>query len=189
MPRKHQATAIPCRITEKYWSIIRYFQRMSSSTSRFNNWSIAFTWIPISSWARSADKGSPLRTGIVDEPSGLIISIRTEGLYTGCRAKGVSFHKLASKILITCSSIRIAKNRIKLTSSHLSIKEYNSLIGYPDVNTSSTVFPQKSGFLSLCRKRKKHSYTQCSREWVLNNLRFWYGTKFEPKQEWSLFNF
>lgn len=41
------------------------------------------SWIPISSWARSAGNGSPLRTGRVDEPSGLIISIRMDGLYTG----------------------------------------------------------------------------------------------------------
>jgi hypothetical protein len=174
----------------KYRSIFRYFQRTSSSTSLIIV-NTVFTWIPISSWAKSADKGSPLRTGIVDEPSGLIISIRTEGLYTGCRAKEVSFHKLVSKTLITGSSIPIAKNRRKLMSSHLSVKEYNSLIRYPDVNTSSTVFPHQSCFLTLCRKRRKHSYTECSKEMSFQQSKiiFLYGTKFEPKQECSLFNF
>lgn len=45
------------------------------------------TCIPINSWASSADKDSPPNTDIVDEPSGLIISAKTEGLYTGCKTE------------------------------------------------------------------------------------------------------
>jgi len=45
------------------------------------------TWISISSWANSADKDSPLITGIVEEPSGLIVSAKTEALNTGYKYK------------------------------------------------------------------------------------------------------
>ena len=85
--------------TENIDQLLGIAQRTSGSTTKFNNWSLVFTWIPISSWARSADKGSPLRTGIMDEASGLTLSmsIRTEGLYTGCRAKMISFDKLTDK--------------------------------------------------------------------------------------------
>lgn len=47
--------------------------------------SIAVTCMLIISWASSADKDSPLTTEIVDDPSGLIISAKTEGLNTGCK--------------------------------------------------------------------------------------------------------
>ena len=43
------------------------------------------TWIPISSWANSAGMVSPPITEIVEEPSGLIISAKTEALNTGYR--------------------------------------------------------------------------------------------------------
>jgi len=42
------------------------------------------TCSPISSWASSADMGSPPTTDMEDEPSGRIISARTDGLKTGC---------------------------------------------------------------------------------------------------------
>jgi hypothetical protein len=114
MPRKHQATAIPCRRTRNTDQLLGISNESAVAQVSLIIVNTVFTWIPISSWAKSADKGSPLRTGIVDEPSGLIISIRTEGLYTGCRAKEVSFHKLASKTLITGSSLPIAKKQNKI---------------------------------------------------------------------------
>lgn len=46
-------------------------------------WELLCTWIPIISWANSADMDSPLSTETVEEPSGLIISAKTEALNTG----------------------------------------------------------------------------------------------------------
>lgn len=54
----------------------------NTTTSRLEGQEL--TCSPISSWASSADMGSPPTTDMEDEPSGRIISERTDGLKTGC---------------------------------------------------------------------------------------------------------
>lgn len=55
----------------------------------FSVWESLFTWIAITSWANWADKDSPspLITEIVEDPSGSIISTKTEALNTGYKYK------------------------------------------------------------------------------------------------------
>jgi hypothetical protein len=54
----------------------------NTTTSRLEGQEL--TCSPISSWASSADMGSPPTTDMEDKPSGHIISARTDGLKTGC---------------------------------------------------------------------------------------------------------